>query len=221
MEKENCCCFGKLNTAKAFIAGLIATIVMSSVMALMGIDSMKALGVMLVGAESTPMQYLAGGLLQFVVGILFAFIYAAWFAPMKLHVLIKGILFGTILTVVAFYGMPVMAKMVNNFKGSTQGMGASGQNYMGHQESMPPRMQDTTVMNPCSNKAMNAYNAGPQMSPKPMHSGPIQNKTAASCTTSAGPRGGQPMKQFMLSWVNHLVYAIVLAMAYAYSKNDD
>jgi hypothetical protein len=78
-----------------------------------GFSIMKVLGVMLVGSDaSVGAQYLAGGVLHFAVGIIYGIVYAVLIAPLKICTFFKGLIFGIVITGIAFFGMPILENML-------------------------------------------------------------------------------------------------------------
>lgn len=110
----------RIDWGRALVAGLVATILMTITMALFGMNLMKSLGGMILGADaSTAMQYLVGGLIHFMIGIGYGLVYAALVAPrLSWHPVLKGAVYGAALTVIALVMMPVMASALGGGAGN-------------------------------------------------------------------------------------------------------
>lgn len=126
-------------------AGFMATVILTIIMALFGMDSMKSLGHMLMGSSASKMQlYLAGGALHFGIGIFYGFLYALILAPISaFNALVKAIIFSVIITAAAFYGMPKMPDVIAKIKGDESHM---------MNPCNPCHMENSYNMNPCAMK---------------------------------------------------------------------
>ena len=185
------CCY-----VKAATAGFVATIVMTITMAFVGMNVMKSLGGMIMGPEaSMTMHYVAGGVMHFAIGSFFGVLYAVSIDKVfkNFGPLFKAVIYGTLLTFLAMYGMSMMKEM--------KGAAANPCNPCGYYAKMNPcnpcgyyaKMNPcsscdcTAKMNPCS-----SCNCHPKMNP-------------------SGGSGNPKAKKFLMSWMNHLVYALALA----------
>lgn len=150
----------------ALKAGFLATLVLSGIMFLFGIDSMKMLGSMLLGESASPLNtYLAGGGFHFAVGIAYGLLYALVIAPISaLNGLFKALLFSAILTGISYFVGPKLPGIIAKVEG----------------HEMAPATQ--AVSNPTP-------------STQPVCECPPKNEIAKS-------------------WINHFVYALVLAALY-------
>ena len=192
-EKCSSCC-SHLCWSSAICAGFIATLVMTIVMALLGINIILMLGMMILGSDaSLMMQYIAGGIMHFVVGIIYAIIYAAFIAPMKcMNTFLKGLIYGVILTVIAYFGMPLMADMLMKEEGYNPCMmvEAEGVAVMEYNPCNP-------CWNPCNPCAM------------------VVAEEVVVVGNPCNPCGGDDALYGMLiSFINHLVYSLTLAFLY-------
>ena len=102
-----------INWGRAILAGLVGTVVITITLALSGTNIMKALGMMMLGAGTgTTAQYIAGGMMHLVIGVLYGVIFAVLFAPITAwNKLMKGAVFGVSITALALAMMPVMASV--------------------------------------------------------------------------------------------------------------
>jgi hypothetical protein len=63
--------------SRALLAGLVATIVMTIAMMVMGMNLPKSLGSMLVGSKAnTATQYAVGGAMHLMIGLIYGVIFA-------------------------------------------------------------------------------------------------------------------------------------------------
>lgn len=81
-----------VNWGSAIIAGLVGAVAITITLALSGTNIMKMLGVMMLGSgASVAAQYMAGGLVHLMIGVLYGVVYAALFAPVSAwNKIIKG-----------------------------------------------------------------------------------------------------------------------------------
>lgn len=102
----------------AVYAGIIATIVMTVVMALFGTNIITMLGTILLNKQAPIyMIYLAGSIMHFAVGIIYAILYALIIAPLKsLSNVLKAILYSIILAIIAQIAIPYTIKAVEYVK---------------------------------------------------------------------------------------------------------
>lgn len=228
-KNSSCCC--NVNWSSAIMAGLIASIVMTLTMLLFGMNVMRTLGGLLMGSEaSVASQYFAGGLMHLLVGVIYACIYAMYVAPWTgTHRVVKAFIYGTLLTVIAFFGMPVMAKALTKVRN------ADNPCMQGEVDGRLKRHHKG--LNPC----MNVGN-GERVDPGPHLTGPSRlsrnykgNDPAASADramAAMNPCGdsyaGNPCnpcssaqrhKGMVIIWINYMVYALVLVFAYKGKKS--
>lgn len=179
----------------AVAAGVIATIIMTVVMYFEGLNIMKLLGVMLMGSDAgIGAQYLAGGVLHFVIGIFYGIVYAVLFGCLKMHTFFKALIFGAIITVIAFFGMPIMADMLSN------------------EEGMNP-------CNPCSMSMGGQYN--PCNPCNPCGEVVVEEVDVVVVNPCALEQEEEALAWdvLLLSFVNHLIFAFSLAFLYRMRKN--
>lgn len=102
----------------AIYAGIVATIIMTVVMALFGVNSITMLGTLLVGKNASYSTiYLAGSLVHFGVGVFYAIVYALLLAPVKsLSNILKAILYSILLTIIAQTTLPHLPQTITHFK---------------------------------------------------------------------------------------------------------
>ena len=110
-----------IHWARALTAGLIATVVMTVVMALMHMNIVKMLGGMIVGSSAAiATQYAAGGAMHLMIGLVYGVIYAAlvgW--VLEWNRVIKGAIYGLAIAAIALAVMPIMSAMMTG-GGSTK-----------------------------------------------------------------------------------------------------
>ena len=92
-----------VNWRSAIVAGLVATVVITITLALSGTNIMKALGGMMLGASAgATAQYMLGGLVHLMIGVLYGVVFAALFAPVSgWNTVTKGAVFGIAITALA------------------------------------------------------------------------------------------------------------------------
>ncbi|MCH8978450.1 MAG: hypothetical protein IH945_04315, partial [Armatimonadetes bacterium] len=101
-----------IDWAKAITAGAVATVVMTIVMMIMGMDLMKAMGEGMVGSEGGAMVYVVGGIMHFMIGIVYGIVFAAIAPKVPLPSAVSGLVFGAILVPIAMLTVPVMMGMM-------------------------------------------------------------------------------------------------------------
>lgn len=200
---------------RAFLAGLLATIAITISMALFGQNIMKMLGSMVLGSGSSAVaQYLVGSLIHLMIGLFYGFAYAwlmgpvrAWGRPLKAAV------FGIAITSIALVSMPVMSAMMGGGAANPCGSGKGG---MAANPCNP-----CTPCNPCnpcgptgSGEKTNPCNpCGPQAKASQPCNPPGGGSTAGNACGGSPDGGGSPYGP-LVSLVNHLIYAFVLAFVY-------
>ncbi len=104
--------FQEINWSKAVIAGATATITLLLVQALLGHNAIVQIGIILMGSQATsPQLYSIGGFFYLFWGILFAVGYELFSFQVKgINEFIKGLIYATLLTVIAYWGLPILAK---------------------------------------------------------------------------------------------------------------
>ncbi|HVR45005.1 MAG TPA: hypothetical protein VMS56_16360 [Thermoanaerobaculia bacterium] len=208
-----------LDLSRALVAGLIATVVMTVVMALFGTNLMKMLGGMMLPGAGAGMQYLAGGIAHLMVGLIYAVVFAWLFGRVReWHPAVRGIVFGAAITAIALATMPLAGAMMGGGEaGSPCGPAAAG-----------AAKNPCNPCNPCAARAANPCNpcgdARAQAVDNPCAGNPCANQAKSACSAAAkragnpcnpcGGGSGQGPWSNMISLINHLVYALALALIY-------
>lgn len=210
---------GRIDWGRALTAGLVATIVMTVVMALMGTNIVKMLGSMIAGSGSAAMQYVAGGLIHFMIGIGYGLLYAAVIGPVvEWNRVLKGIVYGLAITAIALAAMPVMSAMMEGSAGSAQNpcatKAADTQNPCA--AANPCAQNPCAAKNPCAPSNPCTAKAAAQTGNPCNPSGSAQNACHAAAGNPCNPCGGSGGGPWsgVLSVINHLVYALTLAFVY-------
>ena len=178
-----------IHWSRAIGAGVVATVIMTIVGAVLKMNFPKMIGSMIVPHASLTVQYAVGGAMHFMIGIVYGIIYAALVGRlMEWNRFVKGVVYGLAITAIALAAMPLMSAMIG-------GGGGAAQNpchpQTGQQQAMNPchPQGQASAMNPCHPKAA----AGNPCNP---------------CGGGSSPYSG------VMSVVNHLIYALTLAFAY-------
>lgn len=214
---------GRIDWGRALMAGLAATVAITVTMALFGQNIMQMLGSMMLPDAGTATQYIVGGGAHLMVGLLYGVVYAALFGPVRaLHPILKGAVYGAALTAVALATMPVMASMMpassaaaaSNPCNPCGGMAATTAenpcNPCGHDKATATTSAENPC-NPCAEKNVAAENpCTPGGAPQTMAANPCGG--AANPCNPCGGGGGAYAG--LISLANHLVYGLVLALAY-------
>lgn len=185
-----------LNWSRAITAGFIATIVITISLALSGMNIMKSLGAMMLPNASVALQYLAGGIFHFMVGLVWGVLYAWLFGRVReWGPFLKGTVYGLTITAVALAVMPLMAMIL---PGGREGAA----NPCSPCASAPAV---ANPCNPCANKAANPCN--------PCAKNACSTASAKNpCNPCGG--GGQSPTSSAVSAINHLLFALTLAFVY-------
>ena len=180
---------------RAISAGVIATIVMTIIGAIIKMNFPKMIGSMILPNASTTMQYVVGGMMHLMIGIVYGIIYAALVGRLvEWNRFIKAVVYALAITAIALVAMPLMSAMMG--KGSKA---SAGNPCHPQQAAMMSGAQG--AMNPCHPSSG---------SPNPCHmkSGGSAGNPCNPCGGGGGPWSG------VMSVANHLVYALTLAFAY-------
>lgn len=230
-ERDESGAGGRVDWGRALMAGLAATVAITISMALFGMNVMKSMGAMAMGAgASTATQYAVGGLIHLMVGLFYGFVYAALVAPVRRWgALLKGVGFGLAITAIALAVMPVMAAMTGG-GGAANPCNPCGAQMAGAAQGNP--CNPCAAKNPCnpcaakagaSDAAKNPCNPcaaknprNPCAAKKEAAGGSPRNACATAgagnpcnpCGGGSSPYGG------MVSLVNHLIFGLALAFVY-------
>lgn len=220
---------GGIDWGRAVMAGVVATVLITISMALFGNNIMKSLGSMVLGASAgVGTQYAVGGAIHLVIGIVYGIIYALVFGPLRWSPLLKGLVFGAIITAIALVTMPLLASMMggsgaanpcNPCAAKTAGAAANPCNPCAAKTG-----EAVNPCNPCAAKTEGAANpCNPCAAKTAGASNPCAAKAGASnpCAAAANPcnpcgsgGGGGGVMRAAVSLVNHLVYSLALAFLY-------
>ena len=167
-------------------------------MAIFGMNIIKdlgniiLLGTTLMGTDAgLTTQYLVGGVLYVLIGIFYGVIYCGIISPLGANHLLKGVLYGTVLSVIAIFGLPGLTNLATN------------------NHDVPPA--DVSVSDiPLSEDTPASPDTAPTESMAEAASGV---ETSAIEDSSAGAGDGI-VKTSIISWVNHVIYALVVALVY-------
>lgn len=100
-----------LSISQIVFGGVVATVVMTVFFSLFGNNWIRSIGSLFItNPENVFLIYAVGLLVHFGIGIAYAFAYARWFLPIReLNYIIKGLVYGTALMVIAYAGFPYLA----------------------------------------------------------------------------------------------------------------
>lgn len=207
-----------IHWTRAVSAGVVATIVMTVIGAIIGMNFPKMIGSMMLPNGSLAMQYTAGGIMHFMIGIIYGIIYVAVVARLvEWNRFIKALVYGLAITAIAFAAMPLMSAMMGGGSKASAGNPCHSQ------------AEQQAAMNPCHSQQPSSRSAAQAGAMNPCHpssgmAAPYQQASGSSnpCHMKAGGGGnpgnpcgggGGPWNGVM-SVVNHLVYALALAFTY-------
>ncbi len=223
MDKEQT--YEPISWPGVFVAGAVATLVVTVTMLLTGTNILAGLGTMIAGPEvSDSMRYTVGIMAHLSVGIVYAVVFSLLFSALDWHWLTKGVIFGFVITVMAVVAMPLAASMVAGNSPVTANPCAmknpcSPVNPCAGRHSQAQNPCQRTMANPCS--AANPCAMKNPCSPVNPCAGshgraqnPCQRAMANPCSAGnpcAGSGGGQKYAG-LLSLINHIVFALVLSL---------
>jgi hypothetical protein len=196
--------------SRALLAGLVATIVMTIAMMVMGMNLPKSLGSMLVGSQaSTAMQYAVGGTMHLMIGLIYGVIFA-WLVGrvIEWNRFIKGTVYGLAIAAIALAAMPVMSGMMGGGGGAGNPCGGSAAKQTAKPAANPCHPKDAAMkeaaMNPCH--------------PKEAAMNPCHPKTGAG--NPCNPCGGGASSPYsgLMSVINHVIYGLTLAFVYGKTR---
>jgi len=180
-----------IHWSRAIGAGVVATVIMTIVGAVLKMNFPKMIGSMIVPHASLTVQYAVGGAMHFMIGIVYGIIYAALVGRlMEWNRFVKGVVYGLAITAIALAAMPLMSAMM----GGGGGGGAA-------QNPCHPQTGQQQAMNPC-------HPQGQASAMNPCHPKAAAGNPCNPCGGGSSPYSG------VMSVVNHLIYALTLAFAY-------
>lgn len=201
--------------SRALTAGLIATVLMTVVLVLTGMNIMKMLGSMIAPGAGIPMQYIIGGAMHLMIGLFYGVAYARLVGRVtEWNRFVKGAVYGLAIAAIAFAVMPVMSAVMGGGEGARNPCGGAGANPCASARATNPCTP--TAANPCA--AKNPYTGKNPCAAK--QAGGASNACHMAggsnpCGGAANPCGGsQGPYSGAISVLNHLVYALTLAFAY-------
>jgi len=215
-----------IDWSKAITAGAVATVVMTLLMAIVfKTDIMKGIGSMIVGSDGGVMTYIVGGIMHFMVGIVYGIVFAFIAPKVPLPSIATGLVFGLVLTPIAVIGMPIMMNMAGGGDGENPCGGsnpcastidnwtpisAPQENPCNPCASNPCQASNPCAENPCEGVAQNPCN--PCSASNPCEA---TNPCDASNPCGAGnPCGGGEANPWPSSTINHLAFGLVLGLMY-------
>lgn len=202
------------NWGKAVLAGIVATVAITITMLIQGNNIILNLGGMMMPDAGDGAKYVVGGMIHFMVGIVYALIYAAALGRASMPPAVKGVLFGLAITAVALAMMPIAAQMMSGGGANNPCAGAAVENPCnpcagGAGNPCNPCAGAENPCNPCAGGAGNPCN------PCAMASNPC-NPCAGAAGNPCNPCGGGGGDPYSGLWsvIHHLVYGLVLAFMY-------
>lgn len=227
--------------SRAVMAGAMATVVMTVVMMLTGMNVMKSLGTMLLPGAGASAQYAAGGAMHVMIGLFYGVAYA-WLAGRVTphNRFVKGFVYGLALTGIALAVMPLMASMMGAGRATNPCGGGSPATVAANPCAANPcaatnpcaaknptaaaknpcaPQNPCAVKNPCAAKPSTAHNPCATHAQTPMAANACHAAAAANpCGGSSNPcnpcGGSEGAASGLLSALHHIVYGLVLAFAY-------
>jgi|GEM_PF-5053709 hypothetical protein len=187
-----------LKWGRAIVASLIAIVVFTITMGILGVNTIKDLGnIILLGTKlmgsdaGLTTQYLVGGVLYVLIGIIYGVIYCGIISPLGANHILKGVLYGTVLSAIAIIGLPGLTNLATN---NTDVLPAEVSFSDVPLSEETPASPDTTLTESMAEAASSL-------------------ETTAIEDTSAAADDGI-VKTSIISWINHVIYALVVALVY-------
>jgi hypothetical protein len=187
-----------LKWGRAIVASLIAIVVFTITMGIFGVNTIKDLGnIILLGTKlmgsdaGLTTQYLVGGVLYVLIGIIYGVIYCGIISPLGANHILKGVLYGTVLSAIAIIGLPGLTNLATN---NTDVLPAEVSFSDVPLSEETPASPDTTLTESMAEAASSL-------------------ETTAIEDTSAAADDGI-VKTSIISWINHVIYALVVALVY-------
>ncbi len=187
-----------LKWGRAIVASLIAIVVFTITMGIFGMNIIKdlgniiLLGTTLMGTDAgLTTQYLVGGVLYVLIGIIYGVIYCGIISPLGANHLLKGVLYGTVLSVIAIFGLPGLTNLATN-------------------NNNVPSVEVSTSDIPLSEDTP----ASPDIAPTESMAEAASGVETSAIEDSSAEAGDSIVKTSIISWVNHVIYALVVALVY-------
>ncbi|HEV8628806.1 MAG TPA: hypothetical protein VGV61_00715 [Thermoanaerobaculia bacterium] len=201
---------------RAGLAGLVATAVITVTMALLGQNILKMLGGIAAPGAGAVAQYAIGGAIHLAVGLVYGLLYAWLLGPVQAHGrILKGVLYGAALAGIALAVMPAASAMVgargNPCSGVTNPCGGAGT-----ANPCRPSVAAAATGNPCNPCSKKGVAAGYPCNP--CHRADATKAANACGGNPCNPCGGGGRFAGLSSLVNHLVYALTLAVVYGRAR---
>jgi len=212
----------RFNFKSAVWSGIIASLVMSFVMGLFEMNLIKVIGF---AAGATGMSaYLTGGVIYFLVGIFYAFIYALIFEPIlrKLPRFLAGALYGLVpfaIFMVLTTSSSKFATMTYIPLGAAVPCGPCGGLLNDNPPAEPPSCAPCNPCNPCTPQPVStAYRISSKSLvaaavPCAPGGGLLQDNPAAIPNPAAVAKS-QAGHGWLILLINYVVYGIVLGLVY-------
>lgn len=191
----------RVNLKSAILASIVGTIAMTVVMAIFGINIMKALG-MTAGMQG-GMVYFIGGLIHLSVGIFYGIIYAWIFQPLlkKLPSYLSGAVYSILPFIIAMLFMsPFLNAIQTVFRADRPATTMCGANPCNPCMPKAKPSNPCAPCNPCMPKAK-------KMSYNPCK--PCKGSNPCNPCSAGDNRFG-----WIFSLISHLVYGIALGWIY-------
>ena len=186
-----------IDWAKAITAGAVATVAITIVGMFMKMDMMKMLGAGMVGEDGGAMVYVIGGIMHFMIGLFYGVVFAVLSPKVPLPPVVSGLIFGAVLAPIAMFTSPVMSGMMpyGSADNPCGGNPCGGSNPCGQTEDNPCGQ---TEDNPCGQTEDN----------------PCGQTADNPCNPCNPCGGGGGMNPWVGSFINHLVFGLVLGLMY-------
>lgn len=141
----------RFSWSRALTAGLIATVIMTVVLVLTGMNIMKMLGSMIAPGAGVAMQYGIGGGMHLMIGLFYGVVYA-WLVGRvtEWNRFVRGAVYGLAIAAIAFAVMPVMSAVMGGRGGARNPCGGAGANPCASAQATNPC--SPTATNPCAAK---------------------------------------------------------------------
>lgn len=210
----------RFNFGSILLASIIATIAMTIVMAIFGINLMKILG--FAAGMSGGAAYLFGGVLHFAIGIFYGIIYALFFEPWmkKMPGFLSGALYSLLPFIIALIFIGPTLKLISFvFDGTSCAPCQAASSCAAY--SCYPCEPDAAGNSGCSKwRDCEPYVAAhaPMYDRTPDHDCMPRHKCMPDQSHMTGmqsaPCGSGSSMGWFLNLINHLVYGAILGLVY-------
>ena len=201
-----------LRWGRAIIASIIATAVMTGTMALFGLNIMKDLGdIIMLGTKfmgtgaGQLSHYLVGGAFHLVIGIFYGVIYAGLISPLGASQILKGVLYGTVLSVIAVLGLPVLTNLAFSNADLPQAEVSTD---------IPLTEEEMASVDAAEEVGENVDSIESNSPTEAVAEAPLPSEDLVEPEMAAQDGGNGIVKTSVISWINHVIYALVVAIVY-------